>query len=141
MHYLLRAVFLWPLLTAGCASPSPEQVLRELVADAEAATEARDTGYFRALISERYTDRGGRNRATLIDALRAYFLTHARVEAVTRIDTIEFFGDDAATVALDVGLVTHAGEALLGGWDGNLRRVELELVREGGEWRLIGSSW
>jgi len=140
MQRLLSGLLLG-LLATSCAAPAPEDALRELVAEAEAAAEARDTGFFRARVSERYTDRGGRDRAALIDLLRGYFLTHARVEVAARIEEIAVLGDDAAAVTLYFGLAAHAGESLLGGWDGELRRIELEFVRESGDWRLIGARW
>lgn len=129
------------LIVAGCAAPAPEDALRQLVADAEAAAEARSTGFFRALVSERYVDSSGRDRAAVIDLLRAYFLTHARVEIAARIDRVVLHGEDAAELDVDFGLVAHTGAALLAGWDGELRRIELEFVREAGDWKLIGARW
>jgi hypothetical protein len=144
MHTLARAaVIALAAVFAGCGSSGDaEEELRSLIADAEAAAEARDTGHFRALISRDYRDARGNGRDELINWLRAYFLTHQRVEIVTRVEDIVLHGDEAANVVLRVAsLGVRGSPSAIGGLSGELERLELELVREGGEWRIIGASW
>lgn len=126
---------------AGCgSSEGPELELERLIADAEAAAEARDTGHFRGLISHDYLDTRGNTRDDLIGWLRAYFLTHGKVEVVVRVEAMDIRRNEAATVALGV-LSLGVGGGRFAGLAGDIERIEVELVRERGEWRIIGASW
>lgn len=139
------AWFLPALLAAalgGCAASDPDAELRELIAAAERAAEQRDHGFFRDLLGEAYRDSRGNDREALLRMLRGYFLTHSSVEIVSRIEALELQGSDAAKVVVQAGVVgRRAGESLVGGLDGELHRLELELVGGRGEWQVIGASW
>jgi hypothetical protein len=125
----------------GCGSDDPEAELRDLIAQAEIAAEARDTGFFRDTISASYADRRGQRRDDVINVIRGIFLTNATVEVVNRIEAIELAGTDAAKVKLQAALVGKREGAALLDVDGDLYRIELELVREGGDWRVISADW
>ena len=74
--------------------------------------------------------------------MRGYFIAHQRIEIVSRIDEIRLEGADAARAVVHAGLAgQRAGETLLGGVGADLYRFELELVDDGGEWRMIGAKW
>ena len=125
----------------GCASDDPQAELRKLIAEAESAAEARDTGYFRDVISGSYADRRGQRRDDVINVIRGIFLTNATVEVISRIETIELAGTEAAKVKLQCALVGKREGASLLDVDGDLYNIELELVRENGDWRIIGADW
>lgn len=130
------------VLQSACGGPPDAHAeLRALIDDAEAAAEARQTGFFRNLISEDYVDRRGQRRDEVINLLRGYFLVNATVEVVNRIETIELLGDDAATVALQTAVIGRGQGSSVLAVDGELFRIELELVKEGSEWRIIGAEW
>ncbi len=138
----------WPLVCSvvtvltACGSEDPNTELRELIERTEVAAEERDTGHFRALVSDRYIDVRGNDRERLIDIVRGYFLTHQSLEVVTRIESIVLSGADAAEVTLLAGMLgRRTGASLLGGLDGQLYDIELELIREGGDWQIIGARW
>ena len=138
----------WPLvctvltLLTACGSEDPNAELREFIERTEVAAEERDTGHFRRLVSDRYMDVRGNDRDRLIDIIRGYFLTHQSLEVVTRIESIVLSGADAAEVSLLAGLLgRRAGASLLGGFDGQLYNIELELIRDGGDWQIIGAGW
>ena len=129
------------VLTA-CGSEDPNTELRELIERTEVAAEERDTGHFRGLVSDRYIDVRGNDRERLIDIVRGYFQTHQSLEVVTRIESIVLSGADVAEVTLLAGMLgRRAGASLLGGLDGQLYDIELELIREGGDWQIIGARW
>ncbi len=127
----------------SCSAADDEEAeLRLLVDSAENAAEERQTGYFRSLLAESYTDNRGNDHERLIDILRGYFLMHPSLEIVTRIDTIELLGADAAEISLLAGVVgQRTGGALLGGVDGRLYDLDIELVRDGSDWQVIGATW
>jgi len=127
---------------AGCSSQDPESALARLIADAEVAAEAGDNGFFRSVISQRYADPRGNDRDRLLGMLRAYFLSHESIEMVSRVESIQINGESAGEIVLFAGILgRREGTALLSGLDGRLYRVELELVREGGVWQIIGAQW
>ena len=133
--------FLVPILTA-CGAADPASELRDLIESTEMAAEERRTSHFRALLSESYTDARGNDRERMIDIVRGYFLTHQSLNVITRIESIELIGADVAEVSLVAGVLgQRAGASLLGGLEGQLYDLELELVRDGGDWRIIGARW
>jgi hypothetical protein len=126
----------------GCRGDDPATAIRETIAAAERAAESRDLGFYRDFIGAGYRDTHGNDREELLRLLRGLFITHSNVEIVNRIDDVTLQGADAARVTLSAGLVgQRAGESLLGGVEGDLYRFELELVNDGGDWRVIGASW
>jgi hypothetical protein len=130
-------------LAAACGgSPDPTAQIRDLLAGAASAAEQRDTSYFRDLLGAAYRDADGNDREEMLRLIRGFFLTHGSVEVVSHIDSVELEGHDAARAVLHTGLISRrAGESLLRGTDGNLYRVELELVAQDGTWRVIGANW
>lgn len=128
---------------AGCGSPAsdPETELRALVAAAEAAAEARDTGFFRDLVSEDYADAAGRSRDDLVDRIRGYFFLNTSIEVLTRIERVELHGDDAADLVVQAALVSGRRRGAIPGLDADYRRIELELVRDDSSWRVIAAAW
>lgn len=124
-------------VTAGCSGGDPDAELRALVAAAEEAAEARDTGFFRALVASSYADRGGRDRDDLINLVRGHFLVNRDLEVLNRIEEIRPETDTVAEVVLQAALIRRGGLAV----DGGLYRIELELVKADGEWQLIGADW
>jgi hypothetical protein len=138
----------WPLVCsvlaalAACSSDDATSELRQLIDAAAAAAEERQTNHFRGLLSATYTDVRGNDYDEMIDIVRGYFLMHPSLEVLTRIDTIELNGDDAAEISLLAGVLgQRAGASLLGGLDGRLYDLELELVQDSGEWQINGARW
>jgi hypothetical protein len=126
----------------ACGGEDPESSLQRLIESAEAAAEARDTGFFRGLIAESYADSRGNDRDRIIDVVRGYFFTHQRIDVVTRIEETQLLGQDAARVVLLAGVLGRSdGSGVLDGFDGRLYEVELELVQTSGDWQIIGARW
>lgn len=130
-------------LAAGCGGPpDPTAQIRDLLAGAASAAEQRDSGYFRDLLGAAYRDAHGNDRDDMLRLVRGYFLTHGSVTIVSHIDSVELEGKDAARAVLHAGLIgRRAGESLLGGTEGDLYRVEVELVAQDGTWRVIRADW
>jgi hypothetical protein len=130
------------LLLSACAAEDPESALVQLVDAAERAAESRDTGFFRDYVADSYADSRGNDRARIIDLIRGYFLVNQNIEVVTRIESVDLVGRDAAEIVVLAGILgRRPGEGILQGFDGRLYRLELELVEAGGNWQVIGASW
>jgi len=137
----IRWLILCCLGFGACAADDPDAELRELVAAATAAAEARDTGHFRALLSDAYVDSSGRRKQDLTDLIRGYFFVTSDIDVVNRIQQVTLNGDDAAEIVLQSGLLARGRSGSILDLDGKLYRIELELVRESGGWRIIGAQW
>lgn len=125
----------------SCAPADPPGELRALIEAAEAAAEERDTGFFRDVLAESYVDRRGQRRDDVVGLIRGYFLVNANVEILNRIESIDVLGEDAAEVALLTGFLGRGQSASAIDLDADAYRIEIELVREHGEWRVIGADW
>ncbi len=129
-------------LLLGCGGSDPEAAIRERLAAAEQAAEERDTGFFRDFVAESYSDPRGYGRDEVINLIRGYFLAHARLEIVSRVDEVTLSGPDAGRAVLHAGMLgQRAGESLLGGVAGDWYRFEIDLIRDGGDWRVSSASW
>ena len=143
----MKAVVLKAVLAtaavAGCGGVSdPEAEIRALLAQAEEAAEARDAGFFGALVGTSYRDARGNDRSEIVRRVRGYFIANQRIEIVSRVDEVVLEGADAARAVVHAGMLgQRSGAELLGGVDADLYRFELVLVNEGGEWRIIGADW
>lgn len=125
-----------PLVLIGllsCAEPDPDAELHRFVDATVDAAQARDTGYFRGIVAESYYDAKGNDRARVIDLIRGFFLINSRIDAQATIAGIEWSGNDSARVVLDASIVGNAQEVS--------PHLELELLRDGSEWSVIGASW
>jgi hypothetical protein len=132
----------WLALVAGCAASDPEAEIRALLAEVEEAAEARDHGFFADVLAASYRDAQGNDREQALRAVRGYFIANQRVEIVSRIDEVALEGADAARAVVHAGMLgRRAGASLAGGLDADLYRFELELVKDGGNWRIIGARW
>jgi hypothetical protein len=141
MKMLSTAAALAAAVVAGCGTSDPEAEIRALLTAAEEAAEARDVGFFADLVGEGYRDTRGQDRTELLRTLRGYFIANQRIEIVSRVDEVALEGSDAARAVVHAGLVgQRSGAELLGGVDADLYRFELELVADGGEWRIIGAD-
>lgn len=129
------------LATAACGRGDADAELVALVERAEAAVEARDAGFFSDVVADSYSDAHGRTKEELLRLIRGYFFVNRDIEVVNRIAAVEPQGRDAAIVRLQTGVVTRGRGGALLGLDGELRRLELELIRDGREWRVIGAEW
>jgi len=130
------------VLSSGCSAEDPATVIEQLIEDSEIAAESRDTGHFRRLIADSYFDAHGNDRERVINLIRGYFLANQSIDVLSRIESVELRGDDAAEVILLAGILARRpGEGFLEGFDGRLYRFELELVESGGDWQIIGADW
>ena len=130
------------IVVAGCGGSDPERDLRERIEAAVTAAEARNTGFFRDLIAPGFVDQRGNDRDAMVALVRGQFLIHSKISVISRVQDIVIAGDDAAETVLVAGMAGSAGQrAGLGGFSADLYRIELEWVRDGSNWRVIGARW
>ena len=72
--------------------------------------------------------------------LRGYLVANPSIRVATRIERIEFPYEDMARVELMVGTLGRGGQGPLD-LDADAQSVELELQREGGDWRVTRADW
>jgi hypothetical protein len=131
------------VVLGACANGStPEQQVRAQLAAAQRHAEARDLSALLNLVAEEYSDARGQTKAELRDFLRALFILNQSLHLLVRIDSVSFPADELARVAARVGMLrTRAGDAE--DWDlaAEIIELDLEMLNEGGEWRVLHSRW
>jgi len=150
------AMFALALCAGGAAScaptSTPEQQVRDVIAAGEAAAEDRDHRALMALVSQEFTDSRGGDVASVSQHLRAYLMAHPGLRLATRIDSVKFPYDDMAQVRVTLGTLAGGVDDQVprekGGAQGrqidlaaNLHSIELELQREGDDWKVTRAEW
>lgn len=128
------------LLVSCSREATVEQQVREVIERAEQRAEARDLSSLMELVSESYSDMRGNDRQQIRDYLRGYFLVNQSVHLLTRIESLEFPADELARARITVGMLGRQGEE---DWNlaADLYEFEIELLREGGEWKVRHADW
>ena len=123
---------------ASCSKEeSAEQQVRAVIAHAEERAEARDVGDLAALVSSDYSDERGFDKKQLTNYLRGWFVLHPSVNLLVRVDSLEFPAENLARAEVTVGMLGRRGTAE--SWDlaAELETLEVEVLDERGEWRVI----
>lgn len=137
--FVLICLFLY-----GCGKDEPlEEQIKAYVTAGELAAESRDIGGIKDLISEQYTDEHGRTRRDIVAVTMRYFYANRDIHLLTRIKELTFLSDNKALLHLYVamsGKDVDDADSLLN-VQADLYRFDLELAREGGDWKLIRAEW
>ena len=129
------------LLLAGCGAPqgTPEEAVRAWVDEGVARAKEKDRRGLMRMISPDYADARGNNRDAIEDLFRLYFLRAGDIALLTRIESLEIYGDTAAELLMTVGMAGRSDGVL--GFSADAYRFEMELERDGDDWILIGARW
>lgn len=130
------------LAVVGC-SQAPTDPVRALLADLEAAAEARDADRFASCLSPAFTADHGLTRAEALAQLKRYFALYESVAVDVDEVEAEREGDRARVRCV---VLTSGRARRLPGLDGLLPpdeafRFELEVGQEGGAWLVRSASW
>lgn len=132
-------------LFVSCSSKenSPEAQIRALIEQAQSATEKKDAGALRRLVSEKYSDSQGQDKKAIEAILRYYFLRNESIHLLTRVQEISFSQSD---IAHTVVVVAMAGQPIpvaeqLERVRADLHRFEITWARENRQWRVIRAEW
>jgi hypothetical protein len=125
------------IAVGACSRSSDEEQIRELIATAEQAAEARDASDVMSLIAPEYRDSQGFDRAQLQSFLRGYFLTHPRIELLLRIAEIKIETPTRARARLELTVVgTQIGGENGTSLSGDSESLQVDFMRIDGEWRI-----
>jgi hypothetical protein len=121
---LVAVIFL-----AACSPrASDDSQVRALISRLETAAEARDTSDVLGHVADGYEDNDGHDKSALRDLLRAWFLTHPKVQLWVNVESLEFPADGLAQAELTVTSVSLANPDRL--------RLKVEFRRQDEEWRV-----
>lgn len=99
------ACLLLTLLSACSGGEStPEQRIRELIGEAEAAAESRSRGLFDEIVSDAYQDQAGRGRRELLRLIQGYFLANQSIHLLVRIQQVTVEGPETASAVVYAGM-------------------------------------
>jgi hypothetical protein len=142
MRALAAGAVLVLALTAACSRKAADPVAA-LLAELEAAAEARDAERFGQRLSPDFRSGDGLGRAEALAQLRRYFAVYESV--ALEVYGVETDRDGATTrVRCVVEFSGKARQALgLGGLlpPSAVYRFELDAADEGGVWRVRGATW
>lgn len=131
------------LTLAACGhEPSPEDRIRGIIGAAETAVEARDLSDVMDLVSDRYADLRGQDKAAIRDVMRGFILLNQSIHLLIRVDEIEFPGNDLASAHVTVGMLGRQ-DAGADDWAlaADVYEFEVRLLNEDDEWRLVSAEW
>ncbi len=130
------------LLSACGDDDSPEQRVRELIAEVELAAEARDTGEVTQWLSPAYRDAHGNSTQDVKRLLRGYFIANQSISLLTRVEELTFPNPREARATVLVGMVSREADAA-SAWElaADLNEFEIALAEEDGEWRVTWARW
>ena len=142
----LASAALFAALVLACASEpeSSEARILALLERAEVAAEERDVKALREMISERYADEQGRDKAALRALLAFHFLRNQSVHLLTRAGEIALPTPERAEVVVFVAMAGRPipGPEALAGLRADLYRFDLVFEEaEENEWRLVRAGW
>jgi len=115
------------LVACGTRSSDDQQV-RAVIASAEKSAEKRDAGDVLTLVADDYEDANGFDKAQLRNFLRAWLLTHPKVDLLVNVDELAFPADGLAQAKISVTNLTLDSPEHV-----NLR---VEFRRYGSDWRV-----
>jgi SnoaL-like domain len=128
---------------AACSQPdSPEQQVRTTIEQMELAAEQRNVGDLMEYVSNEYRDADGYGPKQISQYVRGYLVANQSIRLLTRMDEIEFPGDDEARAKVLVGMVSREADAA-GAWDlaADLYEFDIALIREDGDWKVTYAKW
>lgn len=138
-------LLLLALLLGACGSEQedPEAQVRAVLEQGETAIEGHDLDTLRDLISDDYDDEQGKDKRSVMQLIRYYFLTNRSIYLLTQIEALTFPEPARAEVVMRVGMASRPGEGVLD-WSffrADIYRFDFTLAREGGAWKVVGATW
>jgi hypothetical protein len=125
------------LVTSCGRGDSSDQRVRAVIAEAEAAAEARDVGAAMALVAEDYRDAREFDRRELRQFVHGWFVLNQSIRLIVRVDELVFPADELAQARVTVGMLgTRDDGSESFDFAVDVYEFDVELVNVDGEWRL-----
>ena len=139
-HAPWAALLACTLALHACSRTTPEDEVRAVLAAAESAAEERDVGGVMDLVSERYSDPAGNDKAEIRRLIQGFFIVNQSVHLLMRVEELEFPSDRLATAKLSVGVL---GRQSTEDWAfaADVYEFDVRLIKESDEWRLQSATW
>lgn len=134
------------LLLTACSEDtgSPEQQIRQLLADMESAVQQRSLDQVKPLVSADYNDQWNGSRSAALRSLMFYFQGHQSIHLLTRVSEIQLAEDQKqARVTVYVGMAgkpVENSQQLLA-INADVYRFDIDLVTNGKEWLVSRAQW
>ena len=135
-------LLLYAMLAACGSEPSPEDQIRAVVTAAEEGAEARDLSDVMALVSDRYTDLQGQDKAAVREVMGGYFLINQSIHLLTNVEDVKFPANDMASARVTVAMLGRQDDTA-GDWSlaAEVYEFDLRFLREDEAWRLQSATW
>jgi hypothetical protein len=145
-HWRHGLVLLVLIGFAACSSgpDSPEDQVRALIEQAEAAAERKALDELQSFIAEDYNDAKGHDKQFIKRLLVAYLLRNQSVHLFTRVKTVAMNGPDRAQAEVVVAMAGQPieDEKEFDRMRADLYRLVLDFIhRGGGDWEVIQAQW
>ena len=126
---------------SGDVAP-PEQRVRKLNSDAEAAAEAKDVGALEEMVAESF-ESDHLNKASIVQLLRMYMLRHKSIHLFSLTKSLQIVDEDNARAEV---LVALAGEPVeqadqLFDLSAELLRLDVVYARFDDQWKVTALKW
>lgn len=132
------------LALGACGGPqeSPENRIKQLVADGEKAAQARDISTLGELVADGYQDERGYDRRTVLRIVQGLFLRNQDIHLLTVVRDLQVEGAEASAVVLVAmaGRPIESAQSLVN-LNADLVRFDVDFVREDGDWRVHAADW
>ncbi len=138
----MRRVLLIGILAAAAAcgpAEGPEEQVRAWIDQGVEAAENKSRRELVGMISPAYSDARGNRRDDIENLLRVYFLRAQTVNLLPHVNDVRVIADEFAEVEMTVGMAGATDSVL--GFSADAYQFELELERDGDDWRLISARW
>lgn len=132
-------------LLAGCggSTETPEARIRRVLAEIEAAAEARQAGAIKLHLSELYHDAQGNDQKAVMAIATMHFMRHTSVHLLTRVSALELTapGEARAQVLVAMAGTPIADASQLIPLRADLYRFDVRLRDEASHWRVVSAAW
>jgi hypothetical protein len=143
---ILALLLFFILLLPGCSedADSAEAQIRGMLSSMETAIQERSLDNVKSLVSPDYKDEWHPDRRAALRSLLVYFQGHTSIHLLTRVSDLVISDDEkTATLVVFVGMAGKPIENAdyLVALNADLFRFEVDLVNDGDDWLVAGTSW
>ncbi|HEX7046756.1 MAG TPA: hypothetical protein VF275_04175 [Gammaproteobacteria bacterium] len=130
------------VMLAACSEPvSPEQRVREFIAETEVLVENREFAEVVDRIAGDYLDAQGNDKMKAAAFLRGFYLRNKSVHLLTRIDSIALPSPERATATIYVAIAKQPFDNVSTFPDADIFRLEIALAEDGDSYEILQTRW